>query len=142
MSARIDAHVHVLGAGAEGARQLARIERDYAYETANFLSVEGMNDAAQNALGIYFKLLDPSHYAFGGFHYRFAYDFAAELESLHAIGFDGIKMIENKPTERRRLDFRQDDPRGKPFSLQAEFGLLSETLAEARKGRQLQPVLL
>ena len=29
-----------------------------------------------------------------------------------------------------------------PFSLQAEFGLLPETLAEARKGRQLQPVLL
>lgn len=111
MSARIDAHVHVLGAGTEGARQLARIERDYTYETANFLSAEGMNDAAQNALGIYFKLLDPSHYAFGGFHYRFAYDFAAELESLHAIGFDGIKMIENKPTERRRLGFRQDDPR-------------------------------
>ena len=40
------------------------------------------------------------------------------------------------------VPFRQDDPRGKPFSLQAEFGLLSETLAEARKGRQLQPVLL
>ena len=40
------------------------------------------------------------------------------------------------------VPFRQDAPHQKPFSLQAEFGLLSETLAAAREGRQLQPVLV
>lgn len=40
------------------------------------------------------------------------------------------------------VPFRQDAPHGKPFSLQAEFDLLPETLAAAREGKQLQPVLL
>ena len=40
------------------------------------------------------------------------------------------------------VPFRQDAPVGKPFSLQADFSLIPETLAAAREGRQLQPVLL
>lgn len=39
------------------------------------------------------------------------------------------------------VPFRQDAPHNKPFSLQAEFDLLEETLAAAAQGRQLQPVL-
>lgn len=70
-----------------------------------------LDDAAQNALGICFKLLNPRNYAFGGLHYRFSYDFGEEVRKLAEIGFDGIKMIENKPSERKRLGFRQDDPR-------------------------------
>lgn len=106
-----DCHVHVVGGGVEELRALAGSQRGYGYSGSNFLSVEGMDDAAQNALGILFKCLSPSHYAFGGLHYRFSYDFAAEAQRLYAMGFDGIKMIENKPTERKRLGFAQDDPR-------------------------------
>lgn len=40
------------------------------------------------------------------------------------------------------VPFHQDAPYTKPFSLQAEFDLLEETLAAAREGRQLQPVLM
>ncbi len=40
------------------------------------------------------------------------------------------------------VPFRQDDPRQKPFSLQAEFDLLGETVSAALAGRQLQPVLV
>lgn len=40
------------------------------------------------------------------------------------------------------VPFRQDDPIGKPASLVADFTKLSETLAAAQKGQQLQPVLL
>lgn len=40
------------------------------------------------------------------------------------------------------VPFGQDDAHGKPFSLVADFGLLSETLSEALQGRQIQPVLL
>ena len=39
------------------------------------------------------------------------------------------------------VPFRQDDPKRKPFSLQADFSLLGETVAAALEGRQLQPVL-
>lgn len=107
----IDCHVHVLDGGPAELRALAESQKAYGYTASNFLSVEGMGDAAQNALGILFKLLDPAHYAFGGMHYRFPYDFGEELDALWALGFDGIKMIENKPTERRRLGYAQNDSR-------------------------------
>lgn len=108
----LDCHCHVLGGGTEAVRELDRCQReDYGRCASNFLSVEGMDDAAQNALGICFKLLNPRNYAFGGLHYRFSYDFGEEVRKLAEIGFDGIKMIENKPSERKRLGFRQDDPR-------------------------------
>lgn len=116
----IDCHVHVIDGGTEELRALSESQRAYGYTGSNFLSVEGMGDAAQNALGILFKCLDPNHYAFGGLHYRFEYDFAAEVQRLHEIGFDGIKMIENKPTERKRLGYAQDDPRYDAMYSQAE----------------------
>ena len=115
MSGWIDAHVHALG-GTEALPELQEIERRFGYETANFLSVEGMDDAAQNALAIGWKLLNPRHYAFGGLHHRFAYDDAAEMRTLMALGLDGMKMIENKPTERKKWGIAQDD-----FSLDALY---------------------
>ena len=108
MSGWIDAHVHAFG-GTESLAELEQIERRFGYDTANFLSVEGMDDAAQNALAIAWKLMGKRHYAFGGLHHRFAYDAAAEMQKLWEIGLDGIKMIENKPTERFRLGIGQDD---------------------------------
>ena len=39
------------------------------------------------------------------------------------------------------VPFRQDDPMGKPRSLQADFTLLEETVGAALQGRQLQPIL-
>lgn len=116
-----DCHVHVLGAGLEELESLARSQKAYGYDRSNFLCVEGMGDCAQNALGIAFKLMDPNHYAFGSLHYRFPYDFAREAEGLWEMGFDGIKMIENKPTERKCLGYRQDDDRYDSF-----YGQLQE----------------
>ena len=40
------------------------------------------------------------------------------------------------------VPFRQDAPYAKPFSLQADFDLLEETLTAALRGEQLQPVLV
>ena len=40
------------------------------------------------------------------------------------------------------VPFRQDDPRGKPTSLVADFTLLPEAIRAALEGRQLQPLLL
>ena len=39
------------------------------------------------------------------------------------------------------VPFGQDDPERKPFSLQADFNRLAETLEAALEGRQLQPLL-
>ena len=112
----IDCHAHVLNGSVEDVEEMNRSQlRDYGYCATNFLSVEGMNDAAQNALAIYFKFLNPDNYAFGGMHYRFAYDFGEEVRKLREIGMDGIKMIENKPFERKSLGFRQDDGRYDPM---------------------------
>lgn len=107
----LDCHVHVLNGSVADVETANCAQRQYGYTAGNFLSVEGMDDAAQNALAIYYKLIDPENYAFGGLHYRFSYDFAAEAQALCNIGLDGIKMIENKPTERKRLGYAQDDPR-------------------------------
>lgn len=40
------------------------------------------------------------------------------------------------------VPFGQDDPKGKPTSMVADFGLLLPTLEAALDGRQLQPVLI
>lgn len=107
----IDGHVHILDGGIKETEKLVGAQQDFGYTHSAFLSVEGMDDAAQNALAIYFKLLSPNNYAFGGLHYRFAYDFGREAERLWRIGLDGMKMIENKPTERKRLGYAQNDGR-------------------------------
>ena len=40
------------------------------------------------------------------------------------------------------VPFGQDDPRTKPYSLQADFTLLADAVEQALAGRQLQPILL
>lgn len=40
------------------------------------------------------------------------------------------------------VPFRQDDPVNKPTSMVADFTLISDTVAAASKGKQLQPILL
>ena len=40
------------------------------------------------------------------------------------------------------LPMRQDDPKGQPHSLVAEYGLLSEGVAAAMRGEQLRPLFL
>lgn len=107
----IDAHTHVFGNGLQGVRDLLALEQSFGYQTCNFLSCESMDDATQNALGIYLKALSPHNYAFGGFTYRYAYDFAAEAASLYQLGFDGMKLLEGKPTLRKQIGLALNDPR-------------------------------
>ncbi|MBR4287840.1 MAG: dipicolinate synthase subunit B [Clostridia bacterium] len=40
------------------------------------------------------------------------------------------------------VPLRQDDPKGKPFSLQSDFSLLPDAIEAALEGRQLQPIFL
>lgn len=117
----IDAHAHAMGDRVGILEELIGIEERYGYTHSNFLSVEAMDRAEQNALAIAYKLLSPNHYAFGGLHHRFAYPYEDEMLRLWEIGLDGIKMIENKPTERFRLQIPQDDP-----SFDRMYGLAEE----------------
>ena len=39
------------------------------------------------------------------------------------------------------VPFGQDDPEGKPTSLQADFTKIAETVDAALEGRQIQPIL-
>ena len=83
-------------------------------------SCECMGDAAQNALGIYLKLCAPENFAFGGLTYRYDCDFAAELDALWDIGFDGMKMVEDKPTLRKQLGVPFNDRRYDGFYAKLE----------------------
>lgn len=112
MVEKVDCHGHVLNGGIGDVAEMNRCQREeYGYCATNFLSVECMDDCAQNAMAIYFKLLHPDNYAFGGLHYRFSYDFGHEVRQLWELGLDGMKMVENKPSERKRLGYAQDDAR-------------------------------
>ena len=62
----------------------------------------------QNALALLFKARHPrATYAFGGLSYNFPgrtneqLDYAEQAQKLLALGFDGIKMIEGKPSMRK-----------------------------------------
>lgn len=111
----IDAHVHIFGHGLAGVKDLLSYEKKQGYAACNFLSCECMGDAAQNALGIYLKALAPENYAFGGLTYRYDCDFGQELKELWEIGFDGMKMVEDKPTLRKELGVPFNDPRYDSF---------------------------
>lgn len=111
----LDAHVHVFGKGTQGVRDLLQLERQFGYAACNFLSCECMGDAVQNALGIYLKAIAPENYAFGGLTYRYDYSFREELEKLMEIGFDGMKMVEDKPTLRKELGIPFNDRRYNEF---------------------------
>lgn len=107
----IDGHVHIFGKDLQCVRDMLAFERTFHYDVCNFLSCECMDDATQNALGIYLKLVAPHCYAYGGFTYRYQYDFREEMETLRSIGFDGIKMVENKPNLRRKIGIPFNDAR-------------------------------
>ncbi len=116
----IDGHAHAFGKGLQGVRDMVALEREFGYDACNFLSCECMGDAAQNALGIYLKLYAPECYAFGGLSYRCPLDFERELDALWALGMDGMKMVENKPTLRRELGVPFNDKRYNGFFARLE----------------------
>lgn len=111
----IDSHVHSFGKGIKGVEDLAALQSEFGYTASNLLSCEAMDDAAQNALCIYYKLIAPNHYAYGGLHYRFPYSYAEETKKLMDIGLDGMKMVENKPTIRKKLNMASNDARYHDF---------------------------
>ena len=60
----------------------------------------------------------PGSYAFAALDHR--RDFVEQAKEFMAMGFDGIKMLEGKPSEYRRYGYGMDDERFEPFFAYAE----------------------
>ena len=86
---------------------------------ANLVSTPNMHTVNQNPALIQFKAAYPGRvYISGGLDYvqvvadrgRMSALLAAQVRALRAIGFDGLKLIEGKPTARKRFGLPLDAP--------------------------------
>ncbi len=77
----------------------------------------GVYSMAQNIVGAILKLEDETAYSYGGLFYPEApindtlaekFDFKAQAEEFMAIGFDGIKLLESKPSLHKKLSYGID----------------------------------
>ena len=111
----IDCHVHMRGLSSL-ANLLGMLEAAD-LSAMNILCVPalGGRNVNQNAVGLLFKAMHPGRfYAFGGLHYDMPageeVGFAEQARRMLEAGCDGMKMLEGKPTERKRLGHPLDSP--------------------------------
>jgi predicted TIM-barrel fold metal-dependent hydrolase len=117
----IDSHVHLTGH--RGIAPLFELCRMTGIGRLNIVCVPGTPERslACNAAGLLAKAMSPGTVTiFGGLHYRAGQETTAaalrrQAESLWAAGCDGMKMLEGKPTSRKRIPFRMDDPVYDPY---------------------------
>lgn len=65
------------------------------------------------------------------------------ISTNDALGLNGVNLMRLMATKNiYMIPFGQDDPVKKPNSMVARMEMLSETIVEAMKGKQLQPVLV
>lgn len=93
------------------------------------IPVYGGLGPAQNILAALYKLHNPTAYAYAGLVYPEqpyrcpmpeGMDPLSQYEELMALGFDGIKMLETKPTEQKLYGMRIDDGYFDPLFAAAE----------------------
>ncbi|HHV96077.1 MAG TPA: amidohydrolase family protein [Clostridiaceae bacterium] len=115
-----DSHVHI--GSIKHFNFLDKYLKDYGIENINLVSLacKGHEAIAQNLICALYKLLYPDNvYAYGSLMYPYyplddkipdEYNFVEQVEKLMAIGFDGIKMLEGKPTLRKKISVPLDSP--------------------------------
>lgn len=113
----VDAHQHLYSARNIDALMLKGKEFGYSAVNVASLSQLGPDYLAQNAIGLLWKLRYPDNgFFFGGLEYHWPgtdkrkIDAAAQAKELIALGCDGIKMLEGKPTTRKDLGIALDSP--------------------------------
>ncbi len=111
--ALVDSHMHMRTATADVEELFAKIQsltQGGPVEAITIACLPPWDDQAldQNALALLFKARHPrTTYALGGLSYNFPgrtndqLDYAQQAQRLLALGFDGIKMIEGKPSMRK-----------------------------------------
>ena len=117
--------IHVHGNGGRGLQAFLEAGEKYIDEivqasAVNLLVNKGVfpRRVGVDVMGLALKTIDPRYTVYGGFGYWMntmpcdGPGLRAQLEELMDAGFDGLKMIEGKPTN-RRVDpaFALDDPR-------------------------------
>lgn len=118
----IDAHTHIIDAENDQA-PLYALAKSLDYRALNVLSLQCCGLTLQNLLCAACKLAHPDMtYAFGGLDYETGRDYLSQAKNLREMGFDGIKMLEAKPTTRKLLNRSLDDP-----SYDAYYYYLEET---------------
>lgn len=120
----IDSHWHLYiyqdAQGRDFRTVMDEFQKENGLDAVNIcaIPVYGGLGPAQNILAALYKLHNPAAYAYGGLVYPvcpFQMPMPAGMEPLEqykelmAIGFDGIKMLETKPTEQKAYGMRIDD---------------------------------
>ena len=115
----IDSHVHIKG---WGERDLVSCFDDYMaekVETVNTCAIPlAQSNVANNILLALYKLARPKTYAHGGIelieipidNMPAGMDAVTQYHELMDMGFDGIKMLEGKPTEHKRIGKNLNHP--------------------------------
>ncbi len=112
----IDCHVHLTHH--DVIHDLMRLQRDAGIERTCIVCVPGTPERSLNCNACAFlaKELYPNDvYVFGGLVYNIdgpatVEDLRSQAELLHEAGCDGVKMLEGKPTSRKRIGLSLDDP--------------------------------
>jgi len=132
VSGIIDCHVHMMG-GLTREQALLEIREAAGIEQMNLVAIQ--DPAAGSGLpeAILMKALYPDRfYLFGGLNHAERLTegrvtgpgLAEQVDLLVAIGCDGVKLIEGKPTSRQKLPVPLDDPYYDGcFARMAELGL-------------------
>jgi predicted TIM-barrel fold metal-dependent hydrolase len=111
----VDAHIHLLNNNAEF-EHVYDLAKKLDYERMTVLSLQSSGLLLQNHLCALFKHVNKHRaYAFGGLEYVSGRDCRTQVENLYNCGFDGIKMLEGKPTARREIKLALDDPSYDPY---------------------------
>ncbi len=112
----IDSHVHL---GSHRVMDdLLELSQAAGLRRLNIVCVPGSPERSLNcnAVAMLAKARHPERvFVFGGLHYDAGLETTAknllrQAEELHAAGCDGIKMLEGKPSSRKRIPLTMDDP--------------------------------
>ena len=127
----IDSHVHLYHKACIDYFQ--NYYREHGFDYVNFacLCCAGYSSTGNNLLAAAAKLADPHFYAHGGLYYPAApvqlpmpegWDFLTQAKELLDMGFDGMKMLETKPTTAKAHALPVSDMAYDPY-----FAYLEET---------------
>lgn len=131
----IDSHWHLYickdQQGKDFRTVMDEFQKEYGLAAMNICAIPVYNGLgpAQNILAALYKLHNPNAYAYAGLVYPVqpyrcpmpeGMDPLSQYEELMALGFDGIKMLETKPTEQKAYGMRIDDSYFDPMFAAAE----------------------
>ena len=123
----IDCHVHLRDLASVD--RMVRIREHVGFDRINLVCIVDPRSGSGHAQGLTAKAKAPGvFYCFGGLDHAGAISegklpappLAEQVDALLAAGCDGIKLIESKPTARRRLPFALDGDYYRDFFARAE----------------------